>query len=400
MAAQIERLHEVLPAARLAQSAACATKASKRGPAGIKAMLPHVDDFLPVHNLESLTELAAALDRAPHAGASGHGPRSPAALRDADGDDQHARSCPRRWRPSGRRSTIRRCSRACIPGCESLEPDGENAYRIALAARIGPVAAKFTGRMQLSDIDPPQGYTLSFDGQGGAAGFAKGDAKVALAPAENGAATSLSYTVNAQVGGKIAQIGSRLVDGAAQKLADDFFAPVLGRRCGQGRGRARGRRGAGALLRGPRRRWVRYRCPRAHGGADRLPAAADAKIAADGGACAARLGSGLMDSVDLEVLKRCADWLDAGRRVLLVTVVKTWGSSPRPPGAMLAVRDDGLVEGSVSGGCIEDDIVGRVRADGMTATRLRRRHLRRVRRRSAPLRTALRRARSSSCWSR
>ena len=76
-----------------------------------------------------------------------------------------------------------------------------------------------------------------------------------------------------------------------------------------------------------------------------------------------------MDSVDLEVLKRCAEWLDAGRRVLLVTVVQTWGSSPRPPGAMLAVRDDGLVEGSVSGGCIEDDIVGRVRHDGMTATR-------------------------------
>ena len=76
-----------------------------------------------------------------------------------------------------------------------------------------------------------------------------------------------------------------------------------------------------------------------------------------------------MDSVDLEVLKRCDEWLDAGRRVLLVTVVKTWGSSPRPPGAMLAVRDDGLVEGSVSGGCIEDDIVGKVRADGMTASR-------------------------------
>ncbi len=74
-----------------------------------------------------------------------------------------------------------------------------------------------------------------------------------------------------------------------------------------------------------------------------------------------------MDSVDLEVLKRCAEWLDAGRRVLLVTVVKTWGSSPRPPGAMLAVRDDGIVEGSVSGGCVEDDLVGRVRADGMTA---------------------------------
>ena len=76
-----------------------------------------------------------------------------------------------------------------------------------------------------------------------------------------------------------------------------------------------------------------------------------------------------MDSVDLEVLKRCADWLEAGRGVLLVTVVKTWGSSPRPPGAMLAVRDDGLVVGSVSGGCVEDDIVGRIRADGITGTK-------------------------------
>ena len=75
-----------------------------------------------------------------------------------------------------------------------------------------------------------------------------------------------------------------------------------------------------------------------------------------------------MDSVDLEVLKRSTEWLDAGRRVLLVTVVKTWGSSPRPEGAMLAVRDDGLVEGSVSGGCIEDDIVLRIRRDGLTAT--------------------------------
>jgi xanthine dehydrogenase accessory factor len=76
-----------------------------------------------------------------------------------------------------------------------------------------------------------------------------------------------------------------------------------------------------------------------------------------------------MDSVDLEVLKRSADWLDAGRRALLVTVVRTWGSSPRPPGAMLAVRDDGLVVGSVSGGCVEDDIVGRIRAGGITATK-------------------------------
>ena len=76
-----------------------------------------------------------------------------------------------------------------------------------------------------------------------------------------------------------------------------------------------------------------------------------------------------MDSVDLEVLKRSTEWLETGRRVLLVTVVRTWGSSPRPEGAMLAVRDDGLVEGSVSGGCIEDDIVLRIRRDGLTATR-------------------------------
>src|SRR5260221_1073668 len=77
-----------------------------------------------------------------------------------------------------------------------------------------------------------------------------------------------------------------------------------------------------------------------------------------------------MDSVDLEVLKRSTDWLEHGRRVLLVTVVKTWGSSPRPEGAMLAVRDDGLVAGSVSGGCIEDDIVDRTRRLGMTQTQV------------------------------
>jgi uncharacterized protein len=113
--------------------------------------------------------------------------------------------------------------RGCVPGCDAIEPDGENAYRITMAAKVGPVSAKFAGRMRLSDVDPPKGYTLSFDGQGGAAGFAKGEAKVTLEPAENGAATALSYEVRAQVGGKIAQIGSRLVDGAAQKLADDFF---------------------------------------------------------------------------------------------------------------------------------------------------------------------------------
>src|SRR5436305_3898187 len=76
-----------------------------------------------------------------------------------------------------------------------------------------------------------------------------------------------------------------------------------------------------------------------------------------------------MDSVDLEVLRKSAEWLDSGKRVLLVTVVKTWGSSPRPPGALLAVREDGIVVGSVSGGCIEDDIVERSRREGAYITR-------------------------------
>jgi uncharacterized protein len=145
----------------------------------------------------------------------------------------------------------------CIPGCEAILPDGENAYTISLAARVGPVAAKFSGRLELSDLDPPRSYTLSFDGQGGAAGFAKGNAKVALAPAENGAATSLSYTVNAQVGGKIAQIGSRLVDGAAQKLADDFFgrfSDAVAAKVGAVPVAA-GASGGGAPA--PRRQWVR-----------------------------------------------------------------------------------------------------------------------------------------------
>ena len=146
--------------------------------------------------------------------------------------------------------------KGCIPGCDAIEPDGENAYRIAVAARIGPVAAKFTGRMQLADIDPPKGYTLSFEGQGGAAGFAKGNAKVSLTPAENGAATTLSYTVNAQVGGKIAQLGSRLVDGAAQK-PPTIFSSAFPRQSRRSRVGARGTPGPAAAL-APKQPWVRY----------------------------------------------------------------------------------------------------------------------------------------------
>jgi uncharacterized protein len=112
--------------------------------------------------------------------------------------------------------------RACIPGCESIDPDGENAYLVALSAAVGPVKARFKGRMQLTDIDAPNTYTIVFEGQGGAAGFAKGNAHVAL-EADGDAATKLTYTANAQVGGKLAQIGSRLVDGAARKIAGEFF---------------------------------------------------------------------------------------------------------------------------------------------------------------------------------
>lgn len=111
----------------------------------------------------------------------------------------------------------------CLPGCETFEQTGDDTWRAVMAARVGPVSARFTGTMRMLDITPPTGYTLKFEGQGGAAGFANGEAKVSLAP-EGADATALTYVVKAQVGGKLAQIGSRLIDGAAAKIADDFFA--------------------------------------------------------------------------------------------------------------------------------------------------------------------------------
>jgi carbon monoxide dehydrogenase subunit G len=112
--------------------------------------------------------------------------------------------------------------KACIPGCESLERTGDDEWQATLAARVGPVSAKFSGRMRMMDSTPPTGYTLKFEGQGGAAGFANGEARVTLAPAPQDQ-TTLTYVAKAQVGGKLAQIGSRLIDGAAAKLADEFF---------------------------------------------------------------------------------------------------------------------------------------------------------------------------------
>jgi uncharacterized protein len=111
--------------------------------------------------------------------------------------------------------------KACIPGCESLEKTGENELLAVAKIKIGPVSATFKGKVELSDLDPPHGYTISGEGQGGIAGFAKGGAKVSLVPIEAG--TRMSYTVEAQVGGKIAQLGARLIDGVAKRLADQFF---------------------------------------------------------------------------------------------------------------------------------------------------------------------------------
>ena len=112
--------------------------------------------------------------------------------------------------------------RRSIPGCESMAPDGENRFLVVVAASIGPVKAKFRSKLQLLDVAPPLSYTMQFDGQGGPAGFGKGTAKVRLEPVDGGT-TMLHYSVHAQVGGKLAQVGSRLVDMAAQKMARDFF---------------------------------------------------------------------------------------------------------------------------------------------------------------------------------
>jgi len=111
--------------------------------------------------------------------------------------------------------------KACVPGCESIERTGDNEYQVLMVARVGPVSAKFKGKLALSDIQPPNSYSISFEGQGGPAGFAKGGAQVRLT--QQGLVTKLAYDVKASVGGKLAQIGSRLVDAAAKKVADDFF---------------------------------------------------------------------------------------------------------------------------------------------------------------------------------
>lgn len=110
----------------------------------------------------------------------------------------------------------------CIPGCSTFKLVGENLYQIEMVASVGPVKAKFNGKLQLTDILPPESYALNFDGSGGAAGFGKGSAAVRLT--EEGGHTALQYSVNAKVGGRLAQVGARLIDGVAKKMADEFFS--------------------------------------------------------------------------------------------------------------------------------------------------------------------------------
>jgi len=111
--------------------------------------------------------------------------------------------------------------RVTLPGCESLEKQSDTAMKATASVKIGPISARFTGNVQLSDMDPPNGYTITGEGQGGVAGFAKGGAKVKLD--DDGGATVLRYEVHAQVGGKLAQLGARLVDASARQLAEQFF---------------------------------------------------------------------------------------------------------------------------------------------------------------------------------
>jgi uncharacterized protein len=122
------------------------------------------------------------------------------------------------WRALNDQEMLKRC----IPGCESLEKVSDTEFKAMVKLSIGPVKARFKGKVTLTELDPPNGYKIAGDGDGGVAGFAKGNAAVALTEIPIG--TKLVYTAEAQVGGKIAQIGQRLIAGSAKKIADQFFA--------------------------------------------------------------------------------------------------------------------------------------------------------------------------------
>jgi carbon monoxide dehydrogenase subunit G len=112
--------------------------------------------------------------------------------------------------------------KSSIPGCESIVAEGTDAFRVAMLAKVGPVSARFVGKARLSDVDAPRAYSIRFEGSGGVAGFVNGDARITLA-SDGAGTTTLGYHAKAQVGGKLAQIGSRLIDAAATKVVEDFF---------------------------------------------------------------------------------------------------------------------------------------------------------------------------------
>ena len=135
-----------------------------------------------------------------------------------NGERTISASVPDTWAALNDPETLK----ACVAGCESLERTGDDAYVAVVALKVGPVSARFKGNLKMTNVVPPTGYTINFDGQGGVAGFGKGSADVALA-AIDPITTRLAYQARATVGGKMAQIGSRLIDATAAKLTDDFF---------------------------------------------------------------------------------------------------------------------------------------------------------------------------------
>ena len=112
--------------------------------------------------------------------------------------------------------------KGCVPGCEQLDKVSDTEFQAIASIKVGPVKARWKGKVRLSDLDPPNGYKISGEGEGGVAGFAKGGATVGLTDRDGG--TLLTYNVEAQIGGKLAQLGQRLINGSAKKLADEFFA--------------------------------------------------------------------------------------------------------------------------------------------------------------------------------
>lgn len=133
------------------------------------------------------------------------------------------------WRALNDPAVLQRC----IPGCDTFEADGDHKFRVAMQMTVGPVRARFNGKLQLSDLVPPTSYAMSFEGSGGVAGFGKGTAQVSLDDVEGG--TRLRYNAQAQVGGRLAQVGARLIDGVTKRMSDDFFTRFANELSGVGK---------------------------------------------------------------------------------------------------------------------------------------------------------------------